>query len=77
MVTGLENSTYIEIKSGLSLGDTVYYTKKKSNFRGSMSSNRGNRGEMGSGMGTPMPMGGSGGSGFGGTGNRPNFGNRS
>ena len=82
VVTGLENSTYIEIKSGLSLGDTVYYTKKQSNFRGSMSSNRGKGGEMGSGMGTPMPMGGSGGSGFGGSGfggkgNRPDFGNRS
>ena len=31
VVTGLENSTYVEIKSGLKEGDTVYYTKKSSN----------------------------------------------
>ena len=32
VVTGLENSTYVEIKSGLSAGDTVYYTEKDSGF---------------------------------------------
>lgn len=32
VVTGLENSTYAEIKSGLSVGDTVYYTEEKSIF---------------------------------------------
>ena len=32
VVTGLENSTYVEIKSGLSVGDTVYYTEQKSGF---------------------------------------------
>lgn len=31
VVTGLENSTYVEIKSGLNVGDTVYYTEKQSN----------------------------------------------
>ena len=39
VVTGLENSTYIEIKSGLNVGDTVYYTESESifgNFGGSM-----------------------------------------
>ena len=34
VVTGLENSTYVEIKSGLKIGDTVYYTKKESAFSG-------------------------------------------
>lgn len=34
VVTGLENSTYVEIKSGLSVGDTVYYTKQESGFAG-------------------------------------------
>lgn len=45
VVTGLENSTYVEIKSGLNVGDTVYYTESKS-FSGGF----GNRGEFG-GMG--------------------------
>ena len=34
VVTGLENSTYVEIKSGLSVGDTVYYTESQSSFGG-------------------------------------------
>ena len=34
VVTGLENSTYVEIKSGLSVGDTVYYTQAQSSFGG-------------------------------------------
>ena len=32
VVIGLENSTYVEIKSGLSVGDTVYYTEQESSF---------------------------------------------
>ena len=32
VVTGLENSTYVEIKSGLNVGDTVYYTEQESAF---------------------------------------------
>ena len=32
VVTGIENSTYIEIKSGLSVGDTVYYTEQTPSF---------------------------------------------
>lgn len=31
VVTGLQNSTYVEIKSGLQADDTVYYTQKQSN----------------------------------------------
>jgi len=34
VITGLENSTYVEIKSGLSVGDTVYYTEQESGFGG-------------------------------------------
>ena len=34
VVTGIENSTYIEIKSGLQEGDTVYYTEQTSQFGG-------------------------------------------
>lgn len=34
VVTGLENSTYVEIKSGLNVGDTVYYTQAQSSFGG-------------------------------------------
>lgn len=41
VVTGLENSTYVEIKSGLSVGDTVYYTEQQSGFGGF----RGGRGQ--------------------------------
>ena len=32
VVTGLENSTYVEIKSGLNVGDTVYYTEQETGF---------------------------------------------
>lgn len=32
VVTGIENSTYIEIKSGLNVGDVVYYTESESIF---------------------------------------------
>lgn len=65
VVTGLENSTYVEIKSGLSVGDTVYYTESASTFGGF--GGRGNMGGNGSGQ---MP-------GFGGdssTGQMPDFG---
>lgn len=34
VVTGIENSTYVEIKSGLNVGDTVYYTEEQSGFNG-------------------------------------------
>lgn len=76
VVPGLSNSNYVEIKSGLSEGDTVYYTKAETfgvmfggmDF-GSMPGGRGNSGSGGnSGGGT---------SGFGGGnpgGGMPNFG---
>lgn len=63
VVTGLENSTYVEIKSGLSAGDTVYYTEQESgfgNFGGMGFGNRGNRGfgNIGDGNGGMPDMGG-------------------
>ena len=51
VVTGLENSTYVEIKSGLSAGDTVYYTEKRSGFSGF----GGNFPSFGGGSGSGMP----------------------
>lgn len=65
VVTGLENSTYVEIKSGLDVGDTVYYTEEQSSFSGF--------GGMGS---FPGGMGGGGGQmpDFGGSGQMPDFG---
>ena len=68
VVTGIENSTYVEIKSGLKEGDTVYYTKQASSGFGGF-------GGMGGGQ---MPNFGGSGSGqmpnFGGSGGQmPNF----
>ena len=85
VITGLSNDNYVEIKSGLSVGDTVYYTEKQTfanmfgNFgnrnQGSISNNR-SQGIGFSGMPSGMPSGGNmpnfGGSG----GNMPNGGNR-
>ena len=65
VVTGLENSTYVEIKSGLSVGDTVYYTEQESGFGGF--------GNMPGGDGSGMPDFG-GGSNFPGGGEMPDFG---
>ena len=79
VVTGLSNNNYVEIKSGLSVGDTVYYTESKS--FGNMFGNFGGMGGM-SGMpggmngdfgGGNMPSFG-GGSGSGMSGGMPNFG---
>ena len=50
VVTGLENSTYVEIKSGLSVGDTVYYTEQESGF-----GNFGGMGGFPGGNGGQMP----------------------
>ena len=71
VVTGLENSTYVEIKSGLNVGDTVYYTEQESGF-GNFGGGRFPGGNSG---GFPGGMGGSGGSmpDFGG-GQMPDFG---
>ena len=70
VVTGVENSTYVEIKSGLSVGDTVYYTESQSSFSGF-----GNMGGMPGGMDFGNMPGGSGGEmpDFGG-GQMPDFG---
>ena len=70
VVTGLENSTYVEIKSGLNVGDTVYYTEQETgfgNFGGMGFGNRGNGGfgNTGDGSGNMPDMGG---------GSRPDFG---
>lgn len=72
VITGVENSTYVEIRAGLNAGDTVYYTEKQSSGFGGM-------GGSGGGMPNFGNMGGSGGSGmpnFGG-GNMPDFGGMS
>lgn len=42
VVTGISNNDYVEIKSGLDIGDTVYYTEKQT--FGNMFGNRGNMG---------------------------------
>ena len=78
VVTGLSNTKYVEIKSGLSAGDTVYYTEKESfNFFGQWGGGSPNQGSSGRGQ---MPGAGGnrpGGSGNYGGGNAPNFtGNR-
>ena len=83
VVTGLENSTYVEIKSGLNVGDTVYYTEQETgfgNFGGMGFGNRGNGGfgNIGDGNGGMPDMGGNMPD-FGGEmpdfgGNMPNFG---
>lgn len=78
VVPGLSNNRYVEIKSGLSAGDTVYYTESQSigNMFGGMGfgsrpggSSNSDRGNMPSGNmpGGNMPNSG---------GNRPNRGNR-
>ena len=64
VVTGLENSTYVEIKFGLNVGDTVYYTESQSSFGGfgGMGGFPGGMGEMPDFGGGNMP------------GNMPDFG---
>lgn len=59
VVTGLENSTYVEIKSGLSVGDTVYYTEQESGFGniGGMGGFPGGNGGFPGGSGGQMPGG--------------------
>lgn len=47
VVTGLENSTYVEIKSGLNIGDTVYYTEQETGFGSFGGMGFGNRGNGG------------------------------
>lgn len=75
VVTGLENSTYVQIKSGLHIGDTVYYTEPETgfgNFGGMGFGNRGSGGfgNSGDGNGGLPDMGGN----MPDMGNRPGFG---
>lgn len=72
VVTGLENSTYIEIKSGLAEGDIVYYTEQETGF-GGFTVMPGGFGDGSSGSGAPGFSGG-GGFGGGGGGSAPDFG---
>ena len=69
VITGLENSTYVEIKSGLKVGDTVYYTEQTSGFGGfgGMSGFPGGGSQMPNFGGSQMPN-------FGGGSQMPNFG---
>lgn len=46
VVTGLENSTYIEIKSGLNVGQTVYYKESTSSSWGTNNRPNGGNGNM-------------------------------
>ena len=57
VVTGLENSTYVEIKSGLNVGDTVYYTEQETGFGnfGGMGGFPGGSGGFPGGNGGQMP----------------------
>ena len=75
VVTGISNSSFVEIKSGLRVGDTVYYTEHQS-----VAGMFGNMGGMGFAAGEAggMPGGdfsGGEGSNFGGGGGMPNGGN--
>lgn len=58
VTTGLENSTYVEIKSGLNAGDTVYYTESNpmfGNFGGGMPNMGGNMPNFSGNGGGGMP----------------------
>ena len=57
VTTGLSNSTYVEIKSGLSEGDVVYYTEAEENSFGNMFGNMGGfgGGSFPGGSGSGMP----------------------
>lgn len=77
VITGLSNNNYVEIKSGLNLGDTVYYTEEQSfgNMFGMIGGGGGGGGQMPDfgGGGGNMPGGGGQMPDFGG-GNMPDFG---
>lgn len=61
VTTGMQNSSYVEITSGLSEGDTVYYTESTTgSFFGGMGNmgNMGGMGDMSGGFSGEMPSGG-------------------
>ena len=66
IVTGLSNNNYVEVKSGLNVGDTVYYTEDQT--FGNMFGNRGNKGGNMPGGWSERQMPGAG------NGSRPDFG---
>ena len=76
VVPGLSNSSYVEIKSGLKEGDTVYYTEAQDFFSGMFGMMPGSMPNMGGNSGGMPDFGGSGGrpSGMPSGGNMPNFG---
>ena len=79
VVPGLSNSSFVEIKSGLKEGDTVYYTESQDFFSGrGFGMMPGSMSNMGSNSGGMPNFGGSGGrrSGMPSGGNMPNFGGR-
>lgn len=53
VVTGLENGTYVEIKYGLKIGDTVYYTEEESDSSGFVGYGSGQMTSFGGGSGWP------------------------
>ena len=59
VITGLENSNFAEIKSGLKAGDTVYYTEARKNFFGFGNMGGYSGGGNASNMGGNRPSGGS------------------
>ena len=71
VITGLENSNFVEIKSGLKAGDTVYYTEARKNFFGFGNMGGYNGGGNASNMGGNRPSGGSSNRPSGGSDNRP------
>ena len=82
VVTGLSNDDYVEIVSGLKVGDTVYYTEAADFFSffggmggmggmSGMGGMGGNRGNSGGGMPSGMPSGGMPSGGFPGGGQMP------
>ena len=72
VTTGMQNDTYVEILSGLKVGDTVCYTEQQNPFAAMFGGMGGMGGMGGSGMPSGMPSGGP--SGMGGSGQRPNMG---
>lgn len=68
--TGLTNDSYVEIKSGLSEGDTVYVAKSSISSTNSFMGGPG-MGGPGGGMGGPPSGGGNGGGNRGGNGGGP------
>ena len=68
VIPGISNSNYVEIKSGLKEGDTVYYTEAQDFFSAMGFGNMGSMPNMGGNSGSMPDFGGSGG------GNRPSGG---